>query len=50
MAKKVTMDKKKYEAEHKELVDILRKGTKKDRSKEAAKQEKEANEKKRGKK
>jgi hypothetical protein len=47
---KVSMDKKKYEKEHKELVDILKHGTKKDRTKEANKQEKEVNEKKRGKK
>lgn len=38
---KVVMPRKEYEAEHKELVHVLEKGTKKERKKEAHKQEEE---------
>ena len=48
MAKK-QQSKDSFLAEHKKLIDVLRKGTKKEREEEARRQRKEVNEKKRGK-
>lgn len=47
--KKVEMTKKEFDKEHKHLVKVLEKGSKKEREQEARKQRKEVNERKRGK-
>lgn len=47
--RKVCMGEKDYKKEHKNLIEVLKKGSKKEREQEARKQRKEVNERKRGK-
>jgi hypothetical protein len=47
--KRVCMDERTYKDEHRNLINVLKKGTKKEREEEARKQRKEVNERKRGK-
>jgi len=49
MPKNVKMTKQEFSKEHKRLVKVLEKGSKKEREQEARKQRKEVNERKRGK-